>query len=108
MKEYGVAESWTKQFTIDLKDWRFGEIFCFRNNKKILSWNRKNKKVSVLDDPKTHTFINTGGLEIKAKDYFLRKNTFVESLVLLDKVNSTQTCQTCLRKGQWCDSKKRR
>jgi hypothetical protein len=108
MKEYGVAESWTKQFTIDLKDWRFGEIFCFRNNKKILSWNRKNKKVSVLDDPKTHTFINTGGLEIKAKDYFLRKNTFVESLVLLDKVNSTQACQTCLRKGQWCDSKKRR
>jgi len=109
MKEYSVAESWTKQFTIDLKGWRFGEIFCFRNNEKILAWNRKNGRESVLYDPKTHRFINIGGgLGIKAKDYLLSKNTFVESLVLLDKVNSTQTCQICLWKGKWCDSKKRR
>jgi F-box interacting protein len=109
MKEYSVAESWTKQFTIDLKGWRFGEIFCFRNNEKILAWNRKNGRESVLYDPKTHRFINIGGgLGIEAKDYLLSKNTFVESLVLLDKVNSTQTCQICLWKGKWCDSKKRR
>jgi F-box interacting protein len=107
MKEYGVAESWTKQFTIDLKDWRFGEIFCFRNNEKILAWNRENGRESVLYDPKTHRFINIGGgLGIKAKDYLLSKNTLVESLVLLDKENSKQMCQTCLRKCQLCDSNK--
>jgi hypothetical protein len=33
---------------------------------------------------------------IKVKGFFLGKNTFVESLVLLDKVNPMQ----------WCDSKK--
>jgi F-box interacting protein len=107
MKEYGVAESWTKQFTIDLKaGWSFGEIFCFTNNEKILAWNRKNEKESVLYDPKTHRFITIGDLGIKAKDYLLSKNTLVGSLVLLDKISLTQTCQTCLRKGQWCDSKK--
>jgi len=98
MKEYGVAESWTKQFTIDLKaGWRYGEIFCFRNNEKILVWNRKHGRESVVYDPKTHRFINIGGI-FKAKDYLLSKNTFVESLVLLDRVNSTQTYQNCLRK----------
>jgi len=107
MKEYGVAESWTKQFTIDLKGWCFGEIFCFRNDEKILVWNRKNARESVLYDPKTHGFINIGGI-FKAKDYLLSKNTFVESLVLLDKVNSTPMYQTCLRKGQWCSAIQRK
>ncbi|XP_062176181.1 F-box/kelch-repeat protein At3g06240-like [Alnus glutinosa] len=109
MKEYGVAESWTKQFTIDLKaGWRFGEIFCFRNNEKILAWNRKNGKESVLFlyDPKTHRFINIEGPGINAKDYLRSNSTLVESLVLLDKENSMQMCQTCLRKCQLCDSKK--
>ncbi|XP_059445493.1 F-box protein CPR1-like [Corylus avellana] len=36
MKEYGVAESWTKQFTVDLKGQPFGSIFSFINNEKIL------------------------------------------------------------------------
>jgi F-box interacting protein len=103
MKEYGVAESWTKQFTINLKRWRFGAIFCFRNNEKILVWNRKHGRESVVYDPKTQIFNN-----IKNEGFFIGKNTFVESLVLLDKVNPMQTCQICLSKGQWCDSKERK
>jgi F-box interacting protein len=99
MKEYGVIESWTKQFTIDLKGCYF-HVFSFRNNEKILGINR-NKP--VLYDPKTHGFINLG---IKAKGSFYTKNTFVESLVLLNEVNPIQTCQTCLKKAWWCDSNK--
>jgi F-box interacting protein len=92
MKEYGVVESWTKQFTIDLEGWRGGRIFLFRNNEKVLAWNRKNERESeesVLYDPKTHRFIKVGG--IKGKGYLLGKNTFVDSLVLLDKLNHIQT-----------------
>jgi len=92
MKEYGVVESWTKQFTIDLEGWSCGWILCFRNNEKILAWNRKNEKESVLYDPKTDRFIKVGGN--KAKGYLFGKNTFVESLVLLDKEHTR------------CDSKK--
>jgi hypothetical protein len=92
MKEYGVVESWTKQFTIDLEGWRGGRIFLFRNNEKVLAWNRKNERESeesVLYDPKTQRFIKVGG--IKGKGYLLGKNTFVDSLVLLDKLNHIQT-----------------
>jgi len=92
MKEYGVVESWTKQFTIDLEGWRYGRIFLFRNNEKVLAWNRKNERESeesVLYDPKTQRFIKVGG--IKGKGYLLGKNTFVDSLVLLDKLNHIQT-----------------
>jgi F-box interacting protein len=97
MKEYGVIESWTKQFTIDLD---FG-MFTFRNNEKILG---EKQSKPVLYDPNTHRFINLG---IKDEGYSVyAKNTFVESLVLLNKVNPIQTCRTCLRKGRWCDSKK--
>jgi hypothetical protein len=92
MKEYGEAESWTKQFTINLEGWSFGEIFCFRNNEKILAWNMKNEKESVLYDSKTHRFINLGGIKAKC-GFLVGKSTFVESLVLLDKVNHMQTCQ---------------
>jgi F-box interacting protein len=92
MKEYGVAESWTKQSTIALEGWSFGRIFCFRNNENILAWNRENEKESVL--------------YIKAEGSLLGENTLIESLVLLDKVNPMQTRQTCLRKCQWADSKK--
>jgi F-box interacting protein len=82
MKEYGVAESWTKQFTIDLKGEHIGPMFSFRNNEKIL-WGRLEKL--VLYDPKTHKFINLG---TKAEGFLFAKNTFVESLVLLNEVNA--------------------
>jgi hypothetical protein len=54
----------------------------------------KKGKEAVLYEPKTQRLINLEG--IKVKGFFLGKNTFVESLVLLDKVNPMQ----------WCDSKK--
>nr|QEE59970.1 F-box protein At3g07870-like [Betula platyphylla] len=79
MKEYGVVESWTKQFTIDSNGWRFGSMFSFRNNEKIVG---EMQDEPVLYDPKTHAFINLG---IKAKGSLFAKNTYVESLVLLNK-----------------------
>ena len=57
-------------------------MFSFRNNEKISG--RKPEKL-VLYDFKTHRFINLG---IKAKGFSFANNTFVESLVLLDKVNA--------------------
>jgi len=47
MKEYGVVESWTKQFTIDLEGWRGGRIFLFRNNEKVLAWSRKSRSYMI-------------------------------------------------------------
>ncbi|KAE8008051.1 hypothetical protein FH972_004599 [Carpinus fangiana] len=70
MKEYGVAESWTKQFTFDIRP-----MFSFRNDRKILL---KRQEKLVLYDPKGLIFA---------------RNTFVESLVLLDKVNAIQSVQ---------------
>jgi F-box interacting protein len=92
MKEYGVVESWTKQFTLDLEGWRFGPMLCFRNNEKILG---EKQKRPVLYDPdlKTDRVINLG---IEAKGSFFATNTFVESLVLLNEVNALQTCQKVL------------
>jgi hypothetical protein len=55
MKEYGVVESWTKQFNIDLKGFRFGPIFSFSNNEKI--YGEKQEK-PILYDPKTRRSIN--------------------------------------------------
>jgi F-box interacting protein len=96
MKEYGVVESWTKQFIIHLRG-----IYGFRNNEKILG--RKQGK-PFLYDLNTHRFINLG---IKVQGLIFPENTFNESLVLLNEA-TLQTCQTCLKKCQWCDSKKER
>jgi hypothetical protein len=88
MKEYGVVESWTKQFIIDLNGQHIGAIFSFTINGKIL-W--KGQEKLVLYDPKTNKFTNLG---TEAPEGFIfAKNTFVESLVLLDKVNAIQSMQ---------------
>jgi F-box interacting protein len=102
MKEYGVVESWTKQFTTVLKGFRFGEVFGFSNNEKILG---EKKKKPALYNPKTQRSVN---LRTKVKGSYFAKNSFVESLVLLNEVNSSQMCQNCLSRGRWCDSKKRK
>jgi hypothetical protein len=75
MKEYGIVESWTKQFSIDV----YGHLFSFMNNEKILGEKRKEL---VLYDLKTHRFNNLGG--IKAKGPLFAVNTFVESLALFN------------------------
>ena len=76
MKEYGVVESWTKQFTTVLKGFRFGPVFGFSNSEKFLG---EKQKKPVLYDPKTHRSIN---LRTKVQGSYFAKNTFVESLVL--------------------------
>ncbi|XP_062176178.1 F-box/kelch-repeat protein At3g06240-like [Alnus glutinosa] len=76
MKEYGIVESWTKQFAVDVNG---SDLFSFMNNEKILG--EKREKL-VLYDLKTRRFNNLGG--IKAKGTPFAMNTFVESLVLFN------------------------
>jgi F-box interacting protein len=88
MKEYGVAESWTKQFTIDIKGEHIRLMFSFRNDRKILL---KRQEKLVLYDPETNKFTNLG--TEAPEGLIFAKNTFVESLVLLNKVNAIPSVQ---------------
>jgi hypothetical protein len=102
MKEYGVVESWTKQYTIDLGGW-FYELHPLKNNKKIFG---VEPKKPFLYDLETDIFISLENLIMKNRGFFYATNTIVESLVLLNQVNALQKCQSCLKEGRWCVSKK--
>ncbi|KAE8007949.1 hypothetical protein FH972_004503 [Carpinus fangiana] len=105
MKEYGVVESWTKQFT--LKDGRwFSPIFSFWNNEMILEL-KKREGVGLLYDLKTHKLIKN--LRIRSDqviESLIVKNTFVETLVLFNEVHAIRECENCLKRDMWCDSEK--
>jgi hypothetical protein len=60
MKEYGITESWTKQYTVDLRD-RGGlwEAVSFRK-KRVLLLIVSHRKQLVLYDPMVNRFINLG------------------------------------------------
>ncbi|XP_059445428.1 F-box/kelch-repeat protein At3g23880-like [Corylus avellana] len=83
MKEYGVTESWTKQYTIDLRYWGgWRRSFFFRNKRELLIVT--NSEELVLYDPETTAFIDLG----ISSYYFHGITTYIESLVLLDQVNA--------------------
>ncbi|XP_059445490.1 F-box protein CPR1-like [Corylus avellana] len=105
MKEYGVVESWSKQYTLDLEGWCFERMYSFRNNKKILGTEREKP---FLYDPETDIFTSLGNLRMKDDGFFFTTSTFVESLVLLNQVNALQTCQTCLKKAGDATQRKER
>ena len=59
MKEYGVIVSWTKQYTIDLRDWEWlGETLSFRNKNEILIVTKS--KETFLYDLNTNRFVSLG------------------------------------------------
>ncbi|KAE8008676.1 hypothetical protein FH972_005168 [Carpinus fangiana] len=105
MKEYGVVKSWTKQFT--LKDGCFRPMFSFWNNEMILELESKNGWTGLLYDLKTHKLIKNE--RIKSDQFnrsIIAKNTFVETLVLLNEVHAIRECTNYVRKDLWCDSEK--
>ena len=76
MKDYGVIESWTKQYTLDLRDCR--GLACFMNIR------HRDSEELVLYDLKTNRIINHG---IRGM-YRLSMNAYIESLVLRNQVNA--------------------
>ncbi|KAE8007948.1 hypothetical protein FH972_004502 [Carpinus fangiana] len=76
MKDYGVIESWTKQYTLDLRDCR--GLACFMNIR------HRDSEELALYDLKTKRIINHG---IRGM-YRLSMNAYIESLVLRNQVNA--------------------
>ena len=86
MKEYGVVDSWTKQFTIDL-DMRYWRVLGFWKNDHILV-----QKIQLYGsmlfsyDPERQQVNNLGFYKSTCYSYPYADND-VENLVLLDKTN---------------------
>jgi hypothetical protein len=102
-EEIWRVESLTNQFTLKDGGW-FWPIFNFWNNKMILELNRR-MGMGLLYNLKTHKLIKN--LRIRSdqvKGSIIGKNTFDETLVLLNEVHTIQECENCLKKDMWCDS----
>jgi F-box interacting protein len=105
MKEYGVVKSWTKQFT--LKDGCCRPTLSFWNNEMILQFKSRKGSMGLLYDLKTHKLIKN--LRVRRDEFnqfLIAKNTFVETLVLLNGVHVIRECENCIREDLWCDSEK--
>lgn len=79
MKEYGVVESWSKEYNIVL-DWEPGMILGFRNNSEILLTRRTGQLVSY--NLETHEKMNFDIIGTK-NSFFM--GTYKESLILLNE-----------------------
>ncbi|KAL7250453.1 hypothetical protein ACSBR1_012462 [Camellia fascicularis] len=77
MKEYGVAESWTKLFSINLPG-VLNKTLGFRQNGEVLLSTTNNWLISY--DPGTKTMSNTG---IRGSSYSFNVDTFMETLILV-------------------------
>ncbi|CAK9158914.1 unnamed protein product [Ilex paraguariensis] len=80
MKEYGVAESWTRLFNIDLEG-TLEKIIGFRKNGEVLLSPRSCKLVAY--DPKTGLIKD---LEILGNTRSFHVDTYMETLVLLQEI----------------------
>ncbi|CAL5342813.1 unnamed protein product [Camellia sinensis] len=81
LKEYGVVESWVKQFSVCLVE-GISNVLGFRNNGELLveMWNQK-----VVSYKPANKRIKT--LEICGGTDSFHLDTYTESLVLLDAAN---------------------
>ncbi|CAN4105034.1 unnamed protein product [Withania somnifera] len=79
MKEYGVAESWSKEFNVPL-DPKPGKILGFRNDGEILLTRNTGQLVSY--NPRTHEQTDVGIVGTE-NSFFM--GTYEESLVLLNE-----------------------
>ncbi|KAK9284747.1 hypothetical protein L1049_023924 [Liquidambar formosana] len=104
MREYGIAESWSKQFTIDLEG-GVGKIISLRKNDEVLVATKNGELVSY--HPETHQImhlaIRSTHEPFSTQDSFYL-GAYVESLVLLKKVNGVlrmenESCGLVTHKG---------
>ncbi|XP_050210753.1 F-box/kelch-repeat protein At3g06240-like [Mercurialis annua] len=90
MKEYGAAESWTKQFTIDLQNHGgIGSVLSFQENGRILIKVSRNQIASY--DPRTQRVTPIGVCE----DFF-EVHSYMESLVLLGGKRNNSMVKTSI------------
>ncbi|XP_030966873.1 F-box/kelch-repeat protein At3g23880-like [Quercus lobata] len=86
MKEYGVVDSWTKQFTIDL-DMQYWKVLGFWKNDHILVQKiQLDGSMLISYDPESQQVNNLGFYRSRWHSYSYVDN-YVENLVLLDKPN---------------------
>jgi hypothetical protein len=85
MKEYGVPESWTKQYAINLGDWEwlFQKFVSFRNKSEFLVVT-SNQELALYN-LKTRRYVFLGIRKTKLS--LLIMKTCIESLVLLGEFN---------------------
>ncbi|XP_059668933.1 F-box/kelch-repeat protein At3g06240-like [Cornus florida] len=83
MKQYGVVESWSKQFNVDLHGGALGGALGFRRNGKILLARRNGKVISYDPDNR-----GSKSLGICGGTDSIYVGTYAESLALLDGVNA--------------------
>ncbi|KAI8006507.1 F-box/kelch-repeat protein [Camellia lanceoleosa] len=90
MKEYGVVESWVKQFSVCLVE-GISNVLGFRNNgellvemwnKKVVSYQTANKRIKAL--------------EICGVQTSFHLDTYIESLVTLDRQMVSEEASECL------------
>nr|XP_023895351.1 uncharacterized protein LOC112007050 isoform X4 [Quercus suber] len=97
MKEYGVVDSWTKLFTIDLKQeiiW----VLCLQKNGNILVEAKLPNDWELSSyDPKSQHVKNLG---ICWRPHYFHVDNYVENLVLLDKLNDAVSKRGACRKRQ--------
>jgi hypothetical protein len=74
MKEFGVVDSWTKQFTIDLSR----EISRVLGLRKVHDWGLSSY------EPESQQVTNLG---ICGRSYYFHVDHYMENLVLLNKPN---------------------
>ena len=84
MKEYGIVDSWTKQFTIDL-NMQYWKVLGFWKNDHVLMQKMQSDGLMLFSyDPESQQVKNLGFCKSTCCSYADNK---VENLVLLDKPN---------------------
>ncbi|XP_028073769.1 F-box protein CPR1-like [Camellia sinensis] len=85
MKQYGVADSWVRQIRIDLSGGFFRKPIGMRKNGEVLLGTREGYLVSYDPESKRIIYLGVQGTIDSDCWYSFDVDTYMESLVLLDK-----------------------
>ena len=96
MKEYGVVDSWTKQFTINLNGGKIIRVLGLQGNGNILVEAKEPFGWELSSyDPKSEQVKNLG---ICGRPYYFCVDNYMENLVLLNRPNDTVSKRRVSRK----------